>query len=481
MVDVFIVGCGIVGACAAYELTKDKNLRVVLADRENDVATGTTRANSAILHAGYDPQPGTLMAKLNVRGSMLAKELCAKLDVPYKQVGSLVVALNETQKDTLRVLYARGLENGVPGLQLLDAVQARTMEPELSPSVTGALYAPTAAIVCPWEFCLALCETAVKNGAQLKLNTEVTAIDRQADGTFIVTAGGEQIAARFVINAAGVHSGVVHDMAAPHHFSILPNKGEYYLFDKCEGGKVGHIIFQCPSAAGKGVLVAPTVDGNLLAGPDAQPVDDGEDVSTSSSGLAYVRETAVKSVPGLAFRNSIRNFAGVRATADTDDFIIEEAVPGFFDAAAIKSPGLSSAPAIGEYLVTLLQKTGLSYHPSPQFTAQRKRIRFRELPPEQRAALIQENPAYGRVICRCETITEGEILDTFKSPIPPVSVDGVKRRCGAGMGRCQGGFCGPLVQRLIAETLDLPLEKVPQDRTESWLVCGRTKEGGGAE
>ena len=477
MVDVLIVGCGIVGASVAYELAKDKNLRVMLVDKENDVATGTTRANSAILHAGYDPVPGTLMAKLNVRGSVLAKQLCEKLDVPYRQVGSLVTALEKEQLPILQSLYERGEKNGVPGLELLDGQAARTIEPQLSPSVKGALYAPTAAIVCPWEMCLALCETAVKNGTELKLGQEVTAISRWKDGTFRVTAGGEDITARFVINAAGVYSDAVHDMAAPHQFSILPNKGEYYLFDKCEGGRVGHVIFQCPTAAGKGVLVAPTVDGNLLAGPDAQPVQDGNDVSTSAGGLAFVRDTAIKSVPGLVFKNSIRNFAGVRAAADTDDFVIGEAVPGFFDAAAIKSPGLTSAPAIGEYLVELLVKAGLSYAPSADAVDTRKRIRFRMLPIEEKAALVAANPAYGRVVCRCETVTEGEILDALHSPIPPVSVDGVKRRCGAGMGRCQGGFCGPAVQRLIADTLGLPLEAVPQDRKGSRLVYGETKKG----
>ena len=477
MYDVLIIGCGITGAATAFELSKYR-LSVAVLERESDVAMGTTKANSAIIHAGYDPEPGSLMAKLNVRGSVLAKELCRALDVPYRPCGSLVLALTEDDRPMLDKLYRRGQANGVPGLRLLSGGEARAMEPNLSETVTGALYAPTAAICSPWEYCLALAETAVRNGAQLHLNTAVTGLTGDAGGWTVHTDQGE-FRARFVINAAGVDAAAVHDMAAPHAFDINPNRGQYYLLDKSEGTRVSHVIFQTPSKVGKGILVSPTVHGNLIVGPDAQPVKGG-DTSTDAAGLAFVRATAQKSVPSVNFRESIRNFAGVRAKAG-EDFILEEAegAPGFYDLAGIGSPGLSAAPAIGEYAAKLLQKAGLPLTEKTGFICERRRIRFKELSPKDRAALVAENPAYGRVICRCETVTEGEILEALRSPIPPRSVDGVKRRVNAGMGRCQGGFCGPRVVELLARELGVSPGEIVQDQAGSWLLARETKGGGG--
>ncbi len=476
MYDVVIVGCGVVGAATAFELSKYR-LKAAVLERENDVAMGTTKANSAILHAGFDPEPGTLMAKLNVRGSALAEELCKALDVPYKQCGSLVVGLSGEDRPRLEELYRRGEANGVPGLRLLDREETLALEPNLSPETVGALYAPTAAICSPWEFCLALAETAVNNGAELHLDTAVTGMERGEDGWTVHTVKGD-FQARYVVNAAGVDAAIVHDMAAPHAFDISPSRGQYYLLDKSEGNRVGHVIFQCPSEKGKGVLTAPTAHGNLIVGPDAQPVE-GKDTATSADGLAYVKETALRAVPSIDFRASIRNFAGVRAKAE-NDFILREAegAPGFIDLAGICSPGLSAAAAIGEYAVELLEQTGLKLVRKENFTAKRHRIRFRELPPAERAALVEKDPAYGRVICRCETVTEGEILAALHGPIPPRSVDGVKRRVNAGMGRCQGGFCGPRVVELLCRELGLSHREITQDQAGSWLLCRETKGGG---
>ena len=476
MYDVVIVGCGVVGAAAAFELSKYR-LSVAVLERENDVAMGTTKANSAILHAGYDPEPGTLMAKLNVRGSALAGELCKALDVPYKQCGSLVVGLSEEDRPKLEELYRRGVANGVPGLRLLDREEALALEPGLSPEVVGALYAPSAAVCSPWELCLALAETAVNNGAELHLDAAVTGIDRREDGWTVRTAKGD-FPARYVVNAAGVDGAIVHDMAAPHAFDIAPSRGQYYLLDKSEGDRVSHIVFQCPSERGKGVLVAPTVHGNLIVGPDAQPVE-GNDTATDAAGMAYVRETALRSVPSVDFRASIRNFAGVRAKAGSD-FILQEAegAPGFLDLAGICSPGLSAAAAIGEYAAELLERAGLELVKKDTFTVKRRRTRFKELSPAERAALVERDPAYGRVICRCETVTEGEILEAIRGPIPPRSVDGVKRRVNAGMGRCQGGFCGPRVVELLCRELELSHTEITQDQAGSWLLCRETKGGG---
>jgi len=478
MYDVLVIGCGITGAAAAFELSKYK-LKVGILERENDVAQGATKANSAILHAGYDPEPGSLMARLNVRGVELARELCEKLDVPYEPCGSLVVAFSEKDKATLEKLYHRGESNGVPGMKLLSGEEARALEPNLAPTVVGALLAPSAAICSPWEFCLALAETAVRNGAELRLECAVTGMERTGEGWLVHTSQGD-LETRYVVNAAGVAADEVHDMAAPHAFNIYPGRGQYFLLDKSEGDRLSRVTFQCPDENGKGVLVSPTVHGNLIVGPNSELVE-GEDISTTADGLAFVRETAKKSVPSIDFRASIRNFAGVRAKADGGDFIIGEAegAPGFFDLAGICSPGLSSAPAIAEYAVELMAQAGLPLEKKEDFICERHRVRFKELSPQEKAELVRKEPAYGRVICRCETITEGEILASLKAPIPPRSVDGVKRRVNAGMGRCQGGFCGPRVVELLARELDLSQGEVVQDKAGTWLLAHETKGGQG--
>ena len=476
MYDVLIIGCGITGAAAAFELSRYK-LRVAVLERENDVATGTTKANSAILHAGYDPKPGSLMAKLNVRGVELARELCEKLDVPYKACGSMVLAFSESENAMVDELYRRGCANGVPGLKVLTGDEAREMETNLADTVTAALYAPSAAICSPWEYCLALAETAVRNGAELHLDTAVTGAEPM-DGGWRVTTTQGVFEARYVINAAGVAAQAVHELAAPHTFTIHPARGQYYLLDKSEGSRVGRVIFQCPNEKGKGILVAPTVHGNLIVGPDSVPVE-GEDTSTTADGLRFVRETAAKSVPSVQINQSIRNFAGVRATGDTGDFIIDWAAPGFLDLAGICSPGLSAAPAIGEYAAELLERDGLTLEKKDGFICERRRVRFKELSPDERAALVEREPAYGRVICRCETVTEGEILECLRGPIPPRSVDGVKRRVNAGMGRCQGGFCGPRVVEILAREGNVPMGDIVQDRAGTWLLARETKGGEG--
>lgn len=474
MQDVIIIGCGVTGAACAYTLSRYK-LRVTVLEAANDVAAGTTKANSAILHAGYDPEPGTLMARLNVEGVRMAEEICAKLDVPYRKTGSMVLAFDEKDRTCLEELLERGRRSGVPGLRLLTGGEARELEPELAAEVSAALLAPSAAIVNPWEYALAMAETAVKNGVELHRLCRVTAISKEKDGFAVATTGGV-FHSRFVINAAGVHAGEVHELIAPPSFTTRPVKGEYYLLDKSEGSRVSRVIFQCPSELGKGVLVSPTVHGNLIAGPTAE-ASDAEDVSVTSSGLETVRRLAARSVPGIRFRENIRNFAGVRANSDRGDFIVEEsAVPGFFDAAGICSPGLSAAPALARYLVGLMEEKGLVLEEKPGYDGSRKRVRFQELDDEARNALIARDPRYGRVVCRCETVTEGEVAACLRAPIPPASINGVKRRVGAGMGRCQGGFCGPRVQEILARELGIDPAGIPLEGPGSYILTGETKE-----
>lgn len=472
MLDVAVIGCGITGAAAAYELSKYQ-LDIAVFERENDVAEGTTKANSAILHAGYDPRPGTLMARTNVEGVRLAGEICRDLDVPYKKTGSLVVAFSSDDLPTLQKLYDRGIGNGVPGLEILSAEQTLRMEPGLSARIAGALYAPTAAVVNPWEYALAMAETAARNGAAMHFSCGVTGICKIRGGFELTTPQGT-FEAKTVVNATGIYADVVHEMACEKEFTIRPSKGEYYILDKEEGSRVSHVVFQCPTEKGKGVLVSPTVHGVLIVGPDAQGTEDREDLSTTAQGLRFVAEKALLSVPGIDFSKSIRNFSGLRAAPDTSDFIVAESksAKGFINLAGIKSPGLSAAPAIARMAAKLLEEAGLALRPKPGFINKRKVVRIAGLAPEKINKLVKTNPAYGRVVCRCETVTEGEILDALRGSIPPRTLDAVKRRCGAGLGRCQSGFCGPRVLEILSRELQLPPEEVFMDRDGSFIVLG---------
>ena len=480
MYDVVIIGCGVVGASAAYELARYK-LRVAVLEAAADIAAGTTKANSAIIHAGYDPEPGTLMARLNVEGNRLTGEICEKLQVPFKRVGSLVVAFSPEQLPTLQTLYDRGCKNGVPGLRLLSGEEARAMEPGLSEEVCGALLAPSAGIIDPWGFAIAMAETAVRGGVELRRDCPVTGIEDTGAGFVLHTPTGD-VTARFVLNAAGVDADRVHEMLEPNDWQTLPSRGEYYLLDKSEHDRVSRVIFQCPGPEGKGVLVAPTIHGNLICGPNAEAVEDRLDLGNTAAGMAEVRAKASRSVPGIQWRQNIRNFAGLRANTTRSDFIIEEsgAHPGFIDLAGIKSPGLSSAPAIAKMAARMLAAGGLALEPDPDFVDRREHIVFKELSAVEKNELIRKDPRYGRVVCRCETITEGEIVAALHSPIPPRSINGVKRRCNAGMGRCQGGFCGPRVQEIIARELGLDQAEVLLEQAGSTILTGRTKTGGNA-
>lgn len=476
MYDVAIIGAGITGCSIAYELGK-YNVNAVVIEKENDVAVGTTKANSAIIHGGYDPIPGSLMAKYNIRGNQYIKELCKKLDVPFKQIGALIVAFEEKEEKTLEELKQRGEKNGVPDMEIWDQETLRKEEPNVSEKAIKALFSPNVGIISPWELAIALGEMAALNGVEFKLNTEVTDINKNNDSYEIKTNKGT-VEAKYICNAAGVNADKVNEYTNKKSFTIEPNKGEYYLLDKSQGELVNHVIFQCPNKDGKGVLVSPTVHGNLIVGPNSQPTD-GDDVSTSTDGLSFVRNTALKSVPGINFRESIRNFAGVRARTKEDDFFIfeDEENKGFFNISGMAS-GLSSAPAIAVDLLKMMEESGLCLEAKEEIKDERKVNRFKKLSDEERAALIKENPLYGKIICRCETVTEGEIVDAIHRPIPATSIDAVKRRCNAGMGRCQGGFCGPRVQEIISRELNIPLEDVPQDRVGMNIITGETKTGG---
>jgi len=477
MFTIAIIGGGIIGTAIAYSLIP-YDAEVILFDKENDIAMGSTRANSGIVHAGYDPMPGTLMARLNREGNAMMEKRCRDLSVAFERCGSLVLAFSEEEVEILKTLLERGKANGVEDLRILDADELRETEPQASPDAVAALYAPSAGIVNPWMLCIAQAEVFVGNGGKVLTDCEVTAIKKMPDGYTIHTSKGIY-EAQLVIAAAGAFSDDVHAMVSKPDFEITPWRGEYYLLDKSEGERAKHTIFQCPSRSGKGVLVSPTIHGNLIVGPSSELIHDPADTSTTQDKLDFIREKASLSVPSIRWSMNVRNFSGVRANSTIDDFIIRE-VPGsagLFEAAGIRSPGLASSPAIGEYVVKMILQADFSLpRKTDGYFLKRDKVYFHELNAEERESLIASNPLYGRVICRCEEITEGEIIDALHSPIPPVSLDGIKRRTGAGMGRCQGGFCGPRIVAMLAEMLDQSPLTMIQDRNGSYLFVPKVNE-----
>ena len=476
MVDVVVIGTGIMGACVARELSR-YNLNVVVLDKENDVSNGTSKANSAIIHAGYDAANGTLMAKYNVLGNAMFEDLCKEIEAPFKRVGSYVLAFTEEERPHLELLYDRGVKNGVPGLEILEGAEVLKREPNLNPNIVAALYAPTAGIVGPWEFVIKMLENAVENGVEVRLNSKVVDIQK-VDGGYKVVTDKEEILTKIVINAAGVHADEINDMVSKKHFNIIPRKGEYFLLDKVQGTLVNSVIFQCPSKMGKGILVSCTVHGNLIAGPTATDVESKDDVGNTISEMDMIRREALRSVPSVNFRDNIRNFAGLRAEGDTGDFIIGEAedAEGFFNIAGTKSPGLTSAPAIGVDVAKMVVEKLGNPTKKVEFKKNRHQIHFMDLTPEEKAEVIAKDPRYGRIICRCESITEGEIVDVIHRTLGARTVDGVKKRCRPGMGRCQGGFCGPRVQEILARELGKKLDEIVLDKTGAYILTGETKK-----
>lgn len=476
--DVVIIGAGVVGGMLARELSRYR-LRVCLLEKENDVACGASRANSGIIHGGYDPRPGTLKARLNAEGVPLLFEAARELNVPCKNNGSMVCAFSEEENAVLQELYGQGQRNGIPGIRILTGDQARALEPNLSQSVTAVLRIESAGIVCPYELTIAAVGNAMDNGAELLRNFTVSGISKE-DGIFTISSSkGQQVQGRYLCNCAGGFADQVAAMAGDELPAIIPRAGEYMLLDKSLGGLVSHTLFQVPTKNGKGILVTPTVDGNLLVGPTAVHVATPESRDTTDEGLAYVRKFAAKSVPGIDFRQVITSFTGVRASCADGAFHIyeSEAVPGLIHAGAIDSPGLSCCVSIAKYMTGLLQQAGLELQENPDFDPIRPAVHsFRHLSDEEKDAFIRENPAYGKIVCRCETVSEGEILEAIRRNPPALDVDGVKRRTRSGMGRCQGGFCGPYVMELLAKEHGVPMEAVTKSGAGSEMVTGRIGE-----
>lgn len=479
MYDVVIIGAGVIGTTIARELMK-YNVKAIIVDKENDFSAGTTKANSAIIHAGYDAPFNSNKGRFNAKGNMMFDELCKELSVRFDRIGSLVVAHNDKEIETLEALKKNGDKLEIPGLKIISRNQVEIIEPNLNKDIVAALYAPTAGIIEPWELAIACAENAIDNGLEARLNFEITNIEKK-DDYFEVYAHDEMITAKAVINASGVYADKISNMVNTPSFTIMPRRGQYYLLDKSAEGLVNHVIFPCPTDMGKGTLLTPTVDGNILVGPDSENLDleAREQTNTTYDRLSYVKTMAKDLIEVIPYRENITTFAGLRAESSTGDFIIEESeeAKGFINVAGIKSPGLSSAPAIAEFVVELVDQTLGGLEKNHNFDPiRRPREKFEFLTDDQRQAKIEEDPSWGRIICRCEMITEGEIVDAIHRPAGGRTVNGIKRRVRPGAGRCQGGFCGPRVMEILARELKCDITEVLQENQGSTILIGKTKE-----
>lgn len=473
--DAIIIGAGVVGCLTARELTRN-GLKVCVVEKDPDVAMGATKANSAIVHAGFDAEPGTLKAKLNVEGSRLMPQVVKELGVKYINNGSLVVGFTPEDAEVIAKLYERGIENGVEGVEVIDAIRLKELEPNISTHATCALYAPTGAIVCPYDLAVAAMGNAMDNGAELMTDFEVTSIDYSGK-IYRVNGKNESVSADIVINAAGIYSDKIAAMIGDTSFDVHPRYGEYILLDKSAGNLVKHTIFRTPTKMGKGILVSPTVDGNLLLGPTSVDSQDKEVKDTTPKGFENIIAQSGETVDGVHLNKTITSFCGLRAVGSTGDFIITSPKRGFVNLAGIESPGLSAAPAIAKYVAETLIACGYKLKEREDFNPLRENMHsFNAMTPEEKNEVIKSDPSYGRIICRCEGVTEGEILKAIRTNPKPNDLDGVKRRTRAQMGRCQGGFCMPYIIELIAKERGISMEEVTKSGGNSRVIVGKTKD-----
>lgn len=475
MYDIAIIGGGVIGSLIARELSRYA-ARTVVIEKEIDVALGATGANSGIVHAGFDAKPGTLKARFNVEGNKMMEAVCRELGVSFKQNGSLVIGFCcDEDKRVIGELYERGVQNGVEGLEVIDGERLRELEPNVSKDAAFALYAPTGGIVCPYGLNIAALGNAMDNGCELERCFEVKSIERK-DGVYTISNGERVIQAKYIVNAAGIFSDKIATMVGDNSFKIIPRKGEYMLCDKESGGIVLHTIFRTPSKMGKGILVSPTVDGNLLLGPTATDIDDKNDKATTPEGLAFIAKECLEDVPNVPTRTVITSFAGLRSVGDKGDFIINSPVENFINCAGIESPGLTSAPAIAVYVAEMLGDMGLELVKKADFNPYRTSMHeFRDMTLKQKNERIKKEPAYGKIVCRCETISEGEILRAVRENPKAMTVDGVKRRTRATMGRCGGGFCTPTIIDIIAHENGMKYEDVTKFGGGSVFNFGKVK------
>ena len=475
--DIIIIGGGVVG-CAVARLLSRYEADIALLEGASDVAEGASKANSGIVHAGFDAKPGTLKAKLNVEGARMYPALCAEVDAPYGQPGAMVLAFTEEERGTIRTLYEQGVANGVEGLRVIEREEVLSLEPNVNPDVVCALLAPTSGITSPYELTCALADHAAVNGVDFLLDTFVQSVQPGSEGYLLETTRGP-MEARIVINCAGVDSARLHNQLCPQKpLTIIPRKGEYYLLDHTKPLAFSMTLFQTPTKMGKGVLVSPTVHGNLLLGPSAIDVEDGTAVETTAEALKLVADAARKTWPGESLRGVITTFAGIRAHEANGDFVIGavEGAPGAYETVGIESPGLTSAPAIAEMLVEQIARENNLSEKAEWKPAPRREKPFYAMTLEERVAIVQKDPSYGTLVCRCEEVTEAEIRAAIRRPVGARTIDAVKRRTRAGMGRCQGGFCSPRVLEILSEELGIDPTEVTKCGGESRLLVGTIAE-----
>lgn len=458
MYDFIIIGAGVIGSTIARELSRYE-VKVLLIDKENDVTCGASKANSGIVHGGYDAKHGTLKSKLVRKGNRMYAKLNEELNFGYSEIGSLVLAFSEEEIETLEELLENGQKNGIDDLKIIYKEEILGMEPHVNKDVVAALYCPSSGVTSPYELTIALAENAIKNGVELKLKTEVVDVDKVED-YFIVSTKDEKIKSKYVINCAGVYSDKVASFIGADNFSITPRRGEYIVLNKNQGYLANRVLFQCPTDKGKGILVTRTYHNNLMLGPNAQEISDKDDVSTNLDVLNYIVDTARKTVKDFDLRMTLTSYSGIRATSNTKDFIIEESsVEGFINVVGIDSPGLTSSPAIGKYVIDIIKNMGVELKEDKNFDPYREPIYHKK---ENFDGKIDAQDANKNIICRCETITEAEIVDAMGRGIPIDSIDAIKRRTRAGMGPCQGQFCGPRVTKIIAREAGIDESEVTQ-------------------
>ena len=476
MYDVIIIGAGITGSALARELSKYE-MSVLILEKENDVGSGATMANSAIIHSGHDPKPGTLKAKLNVLGNALYDDLEKELNIPLLRTGAYLVAHGPEEEKTLETIQARALENGVETFEV-PLEDAFKNEPNLSKTITKVVSLPSTKVTFPWEVALALMENAVINGATLEKNQKVQTIEK-IDDHFKITTLNDVFYGRFVINAAGVHAekiaALIEDVVP---YETAPRKGEYFVIDRRAKGFMHHVIYPVPTDKGKGVLITPQVHGEILIGPTSELTTDFESTNTTPEGLAWVRREAVKIADNIPYAQTIRTFAGLRPSTKSYDFYIEESktVENFFHVAGIDSPGLTAAPAIAHYVKDLLFAKN-SFKEKTDFDPYREKIiPYRTMDEAAKKAAFEDDSRYGRLVCKCERVTEGDVVRAIHRPVPADSVKAVKKRTRAGAGICQGGYCEHNVIDIIARELSIPKTNVNYYNPNTEILIGETKE-----
>lgn len=476
MYDVLIIGGGFSGSAIARELSK-YNAKIAVLEKTEDICEGTSKANTALAHGGFDAKPGTLKAKLNVQGNKMMDKLTKDLNIPFERNGALVLCFDEKDIPKLEELKERGEKNGVPGLSIINQEELRKLEPNITDDAVAALLCESAGIICTFTLNFALAENAYENGVEFFFNTAVEGFTKKEDRWIVHTNKGDY-EAKAVVNAAGVYADELHNMVSSKKHSITPRRGQYFLMDKQVGDTVKRTVFQLPTKYGKGIVVTPTVDGNLLIGPTAEDIEDKEGVDTTKEGLDEIIEKSKMTLKSFPYGSVITSFSGLRAHDEEDDFVVEEVEDAeyFFDALGIESPGLTSSPAIGLMMANLI-KDKLNLQEKDNFKETREGLPLtNRMTPQEHKALIEKDSSFSKIICRCEMITEGEIVAAIHSPLGGRTLDGLKRRVRAGAGRCQGGFCAPKVIEIISRELNIPQEEVMKNNSNSKIILGRTKE-----